>query len=133
MIKSLAIVTDDLGSQRFHVLQCLDFLDFIALLAGMHIDKLHSDIKEARRIAKNVILPKLEKELLKKPYVRHLAGIKNGIKSALENYCFFVSNKYPDEEMDQLKDATIIVSSSLRKKQPIFFLKIGRSLLLLEK
>ena len=80
-----------------------------------------------------MILPKLEKELLKKPYARHLAGIKNGIKSALEKFCFFVSNKNPDEEMDRLKDATIIVASSLRKKQPIFFLKIERSLLLLEK
>ena len=104
-----------------------------ALLAGTHIDKLHPDIKEARKIAKNSILPKLEKELLKKPYARHLAGIKNGIKSALENFCFFVSNKYPDEEMERLKDATIIVASSLRKKQPIFFLKIERSILLLEK
>ena len=104
-----------------------------ALLAGTHIDKLHPDIKEARRIAKKLILPKLEKELLKKPYVRHLAGIKKGIKSALENFCFFVSNKYPDEEMDRLKDATIIVASSLRKMQPIFFLKIERSLLFLEK
>ena len=75
------------------------FLLPTALLAGTHIDKLHPDIKEARKIAKNLILPKLEKELLKKPYVRHLAGIKNRIKSALENFCFFVSNKHPDEEM----------------------------------
>ena len=104
-----------------------------ALLAGTHIDKLHQDIKEARKIAKNLILPQLEKELLKKPYVQHLAGIKKGIKSALENFCFFVSNKCRDEEIDRLKDAAITVASSLRKKQPIFFLKIERSLLLLEK
>ena len=116
------------GSEEDH-----SFLLPTALLAGTHIDKLHPDIKEARRIAKRRILPKLEKELLKKPYVRHLAGIKKGIRLALEHFCFFVSNKCPDEEIDRLKEAAVIVASSLRKKQPIFFLKIERSLLLLEK
>ena len=109
------------------------FLLPTALLAGTHIDKLHPDIKEARKIAKNLILPQLEKELLKKPYVQHLAGIKNGIKSALESFCFFISNKCPDEEIHRLKEAAVIVASSLRKMQPIFFLKIERSLLHLEK
>ena len=101
-----------------------------ALLAGTHIDKLHDDIKEARKIAKKIILPVLEKELLGKPYVRHLAGMKNGIKSALEKFCFFLSNKCRDEELDRLKDVTIAVASSLRREQPIFFLKIEQSLLL---
>ena len=101
-----------------------------ALLAGTHIDKLHDDITEARKIAKKIILPVLEKELLGKPYVRHLAGMKNGIKSALEKFCFFLSNKCRDEELDRLKDVTIEVASSLRREQPIFFLKIERSLLL---
>ena len=103
-----------------------------ALLAGTHIDKLHPDIKEARKIAKTMILPILENELLEKPYTRHLAGIRNGIKAALEQCCFFISNKVRDEEIDRLKDYTIAVASSLRKKQPIFFLKIEQSLLLLE-
>ena len=101
-----------------------------ALLAGTHIDKLHDDIKEARKIAKKIILPVLEKELLGKPYVRHLAGMKNGIKSALQKFCFFLSNKCRDEELDRLKDVTIAVASSLRREQPIFFLKIEQSLLL---
>ena len=104
-----------------------------ALLAGTHIDLLHSDIKEARKIAKQMILPVLEKELLEKPYAWHLAGMRNGIKAALEEFCFFVSNKCRDEEIDRLKNVTIWVASSLRKEQPIFFLKIERSLLLLEK
>ena len=103
-----------------------------ALLAGTHIDKLHDDIKEARKIAKKNILPVLEKELLGKPYARHLAGMKNGIKAALENFCFFLSNKCRDKEIDRLKDVTIAVASSLRKEQPIFFLKIEQSLLLQE-
>ena len=101
-----------------------------ALLAGTHIDKLHDDIKEARKIAKKAILPVLEEELLGKPYARHLAGIKDGIKSALEKFCFFLSNKCRDEEIDRLKDVAIAVAGSLRKEQPIFFLKIEQSLLL---
>ena len=101
-----------------------------ALLAGTHIDKLHDDIKEARKIAKKIILPVLEEELLGKPYARHLAGIKDGIKAALEKFCFFLSNKCRDEEIDRLKNVTIAVASSLRKEQPIFFLKIEQSLLL---
>ena len=104
-----------------------------ALLAGTHIDMLHPDIKEARKIAKQKILPVLEKELLEKPYAWHLAGMRNGIKAALEEFCFFVSNKCRDEEIDRLKNLTVFVASSLRKEQPIFFLKIERSLLLLEK
>ena len=104
-----------------------------ALLAGTHIDKLHPDIKEARKIAKRIILPILEKELLGKPYARHLAGMKGGIKAALKQCCFFVSNKCRDEEIDQLKDFTIAVACSLRKQQPIFFLKIEQSLMLLDK
>ena len=103
-----------------------------ALLAGTHIDKLHNDIQEARKIAKTIILPVLEEELLGKPYARHLAGMKNGIKSALENFCFFLSNKCRDEEIDRLKHAAIAVASSLRNEQPIFFLKIEQSLLLQE-
>ena len=103
-----------------------------ALLAGTHIDKLHPDIKEARKIAKRIILPVLEKELLGKPYARHLAGMKHGIKAALEQCCFFVSNKCRDEEIDRLKDFAIAVANSLRKEQPIVFLKIEQSLLLLK-
>ena len=103
-----------------------------ALLVGTHIDLLHPDIKEARKIAKRIILPVLEKELLGKPYARHLAGITNGIEASLEKFCFFISNKCRDEEIDRLKDVTISVASCLRKKQPIFFLKIEYSLLELE-
>ena len=99
------------------------------LLAGTHIDCLHSDIKQARKIAKETILPQLEKELFKKPYSQHIAGIINGIKAALEEFCFFVSNKYRDEEFDHLKSAAVAAASSLRKKQPLYYLKIERSLL----
>ena len=100
-----------------------------ALLAGTHIDKLHSDIKEARKIAKKMILPLLVKELSKKSYAQHLAGSGKGLMAALEQFCFFVSNKVRDEEIERLKKSAVKAAASLRKKQPIFFLKIERALL----
>ena len=99
------------------------------LLAGTHIDNIHPDIKKARKIAKERILPQLENEFFKKPYARCLFGYSEGLVSALEQCCYFVSNKCRDEEIEHLKDATIKAAISLRQKQPIFFLKIERSLL----
>ena len=64
------------------------------LLAGTCIDKLHPDLKEARKIASNEILPILKKELCGKPYARHIGCIGEGLKAALKQSCFFVSNKY---------------------------------------
>ena len=49
--------------------------------------------------------------------------------SALEQCCYFVSNKCQDEEIEHLKNSAIEAASSLRQKQPIFFLKIERALL----
>ena len=103
------------------------------LLVGTHIDKLHPDLKEARKIARNIILPVLEKELCRKPYAQHIACISEGLKIALEQSCFFVSNKYQDEEIANLQSAAIKVAASLREEKPIFFLKIERALLQLNK
>ena len=100
-----------------------------ALLAGTHIDKLHPDIKEARKIAKKMILPLLVKELSKKPYAQHLAGSGKGLMAALEQFCFFISNNIRDEEIERLKNSAVKAAVSLRKKLPIFFLKIERALL----
>ena len=100
-----------------------------ALLAGTHIDKLHPDIKEARKIAKKKILPVLEKELSEKLYARHLAGSGKGLMAALEQFCFFISNKFRDEEIERLKNSAVKAATLLRKKQPIFLLKIERALL----
>ena len=100
-----------------------------ALLAGTHIDKLHPDIKMARKIAKQKILPILEKELREKPYVQHLAGSKKSIKFALENYCLFISNKCRDKELERLKTIVVKSACSLKKKQPVFFLKIEQAIL----
>ena len=99
------------------------------LLAGTHIDKIHHDIKEARKIAKRRIIPQLEKELCRRPYARCLFGYSGGLLAALEQCCHFVSNKCRDEEIEYLKNSAIEAASSLRQKQPIFFLKIERALL----
>ena len=48
----------------------------------------------------------------------------------LEKYCFFVSNKIPDEEIEHLKSTVVEVAPSLKKKEPIVYLKIEQSLLL---
>ena len=100
----------------------------MALLAGTHIDLLHSDIKEARKLAKK-ILPYLEEEMRNKPYVNRLIGNEKSIMAYLENYCFFVSNKYPDGEIERLKSTVIEISPSLKKEEPIVYLKIEQSLL----
>ena len=99
------------------------------LLAGTHIDKIHPNIKKARKTAKERILPRLEKQLRSKPYVQCLFGYSEGLVSALEKCCFFVSNKCRDEEIEYLKNTAIKAASSLRQKQPIFFLKIEQALL----
>ena len=103
------------------------------LLVGTHIDKLHPDLEEARKIANQLILPVLVKELCGKPYAQHLAGISEGLRAALEHSCFFVSNKYRDEEIVKLKTVAARVAASLRQDKPIYFLKIEQALIQLNK
>ena len=102
------------------------------LLAGTHIDKIDPNIKKARKIAKSRILPELEKQLRGKPYAQCLFGYSEGLLSALEQCCFFVSNKCRDEDIEHLKSTAIKAASLQRQKRPIFFLKIERALLQLK-
>ena len=69
------------------------------LLAGTHIDKIHCNIRKARTIAKERILPQLEKQLHGETYTRCLFGYSEGLLSALKQCCFFFSNKCRDEEI----------------------------------
>ena len=57
------------------------------LLAGTHIDKIHRNIKQARKIAKQRIFPQLKKELCRKSYAQYLFGYSGGLLSALEQCC----------------------------------------------
>ena len=72
------------------------------VLAGTNIDKLHPDIKVAREIAKKKLLPPLEKELSEKSFAQHLAGSGKSIEDALKQFCFFISNKHRDGEIERL-------------------------------
>ena len=101
------------------------------LLVGTHIDKLHDDIDEARKIAKNTILLQLHEELKDKPYICHLAKYKiwYNLNEILESCCFFVSNKCRDKEIHRLRVTAIEVGTALQRKQPIYFLKIERALM----
>ena len=60
----------------------------VLLADGTHIDKIHSGIKKACKIAKDKILPQLEKELFKKPYAQCLFGYSGDLLSALEQCCY---------------------------------------------
>ena len=105
------------------------------LLVGTHLDMIHPDLKKAHTIAKNTILRPLKEALLEKPYIKCLFGYHNGLDSALEQCCFFLSNKFPNEEkeeIERLKSTAIKAATSLTKEQPIFFLKIERALLMCE-
>ena len=106
------------------------------LLVGTHIDKLHPNLKEARKIASSQILPVLEKELIATRYADHIAHCKSeGLKRALKKSCFFVSNICRDEEIEKLKDAATGVATLLRAKEKplLMYLKIERVLLQLKK
>ena len=103
------------------------------LLVGTHIDKLHPDLKKAREIARDKVLPVLEGELCRKPYAQHLFYIDLGLYDALKQSCFFISNKHRDEEIERLKVAAVEVATSLREEKPIFFLKIEQALLQVNK
>ena len=59
------------------------------LLVGTHIDKICRNVRRARELAKQRILPQLQRELCNKPYARCLFGYSGGLWSALEQCCFF--------------------------------------------
>jgi len=99
------------------------------ILAGTHIDLLDPDIDIARWIAKKITVPKLIEELSDKRYARHLVGMHHGLEFALWQFCFYVSNKCRDEEIERLKKTAREAATSLSKTQPICFLKIERALL----
>ena len=105
------------------------------LLVGTHIDKLHPNIKKARKIASSKILPVLEEELFRMPYAKHIAYHSEGIKIALKKSCFFVSNKDWDGEIEELKDAAVAVATLLgpEEKPLLMSPKIEQALLQLNK
>ena len=102
-------------------------------LVATHIDLIgDSKAVEAR---KKEVIEQLVLALKDQPFAKHLAGIENGLRVALEENCFFVSNKVRSlEEFDRLR--LVLVKASqyiLNKQHPIVFLNIEKNLLSLNK
>ena len=102
-------------------------------LVATHIDLIgDSKAVEAR---KKEVIEQLVLALKDQPFAKHLAGIENGLQIALEENCFFVSNKVRNlEEFDRLR--LVLVNASqyiLSKQHPIVFLNIEKNLLSLNK
>ena len=47
------------------------------ILVGTHIDELDPDVEKAAKLAYEIIVPALIKELASKPFARHIAGSNN--------------------------------------------------------
>ena len=102
-------------------------------LVATHID-LIGDSK-AVKARKMEIIDQLYLALKDQPFAKHLAGIENGLRAALEENCFFVSNKVRNQaEFDRLR--VVLVEASqyiLNRQHPIVFLNIEKNLLSLNK
>ena len=98
----------------------------VILLVATHLDLLGNDAEEA----KEKIIQALEKELIGKPYAKHLTGQREGLLNALRKYCIFLSNKERDPEaISRLQNIIFEVSSPiLAKEYPLVYLKIERAL-----
>ena len=101
------------------------------LLVATHLDKITGDVAKV----KEAIIDQLVKELAGKPYAKHLAGHRLGLKNALQKYCFFISNKHRNKEtISQLKDVVAQISKPIMKeKYPLIYIKIEKALLSLKK
>ena len=102
-------------------------------LVATHIDLIgDSKAVEAR---KKEVIEQLVLALKDQPFAKHLAGIENGLQIALEENCFFVSNKVRNlEEFDRLRVVLVKASQYILSKQhPIVFLNIEKNLLSLNK
>ena len=103
------------------------------LLVATHID-LIGDSKgvEAR---KREVIDLLISTLKGQQFAKHLAGIENGLRAALEKNCFFVSNKVRNQaEFDRLRCVLVEASQYIvNMQQPIVFLNIEKNLLSLNK
>ena len=102
-------------------------------LVGTHLDLVGDS--EAVDKRKQEIIDQLVIALQGKPFAKHLAGIENGLKKALEKNYFFISNKVPDQKvLDRLRSVLVEASQYITKKEYlIVYLNIERSLLSLGK
>ncbi|XP_065894341.1 uncharacterized protein [Dysidea avara] len=100
----------------------------VVFLVATHIDALGDE--KAIEERKKLIIDWLVQLLKGKPYAQHLAGIKDGLRNALEKYCFFISNKVRNhKELNRLKAELMEASQYiLGKKHPVVYLNIEKEL-----
>ena len=103
------------------------------ILVATHIDLIGDS--EAVEMRRKEIIDQLFLALKGKPFARHLAGIVNGLQDALQKNCFFISNKFPNqEELDRLRLVLIEASRYITNTEhPIVYLNIEQNLLSLNK
>ena len=102
-------------------------------LVATHIDLIGDGEAIARR--RQEIIDQLFLALRGKPFAKHLAGIEDGLREALERNCFFISNKMRDQkELDRLRALLVEASEYITSKQhPVVYISIERRLLSLTK
>ena len=98
-------------------------------LVATHIDLIGDSIAIEKR--KREIIDQLALALQGKPFAKHIAGVKHGLRKALEKHCFFISNKVRDQKvLDLLRSALVEASRYIANKEhPIVYLNIEKTLL----
>ncbi|XP_065911266.1 probable serine/threonine-protein kinase pats1 [Dysidea avara] len=100
----------------------------VEFLVATHIDAIGDEKAIEQR--KKQFIDWLVLLLNGKPYAQHLVGIGNGLRSALEKYCFFISNKVRNhKELDRLKAELVEASQYILSQQhPVVYLNIEKEL-----
>ena len=102
-------------------------------LVGTHIDLIGNN--EAVQLREKEIIDQLVLLLKDKPFAKHIPGVENSLREALEKSCFFISNNLRDKVvLDRLRYMLIEASQYIANRQhPVVFLNIEKNLLSLNK
>ena len=102
-------------------------------LVATHIDLIGDN--EAVKVREKEIIDQLVLLLKGQPFAKHIAGVENGLREALEKNCFFISNKVRnEEELDRLRSVLIEALLYIKNREhPVVFLNIEKTLLSLDK
>ena len=102
-------------------------------MVATHIDLIGDT--EAVKARKREIIDQLVVLLKDQPFAKHIPGVENGFREALEKNCFFISNKVRnEEELDRLRSLLVEALWYIKNREhPVVFLNIEKSLLSLDK
>jgi len=105
------------------------------ILVGTHIDKLDYDIYIAHDVAWAKFRPIFKRELIGKPFSKHIAGSKhNNLFEEGSPSLYFVCNRVVGRvsvEINALKQSVIQSASITRKTRPTRYVEVERKLMLL--